>query len=107
MQTMSILAQTANDAFFNTGVGQLVSAVLVLVGTAFVLFSIIKAFQLFASGKTGDAAKKIIVALLVGAFCFRPTMVVGIIELFANVADSIFGSDGDVSDIVNDSGILN
>ena len=103
MQTMSILAQSVS--FFDSSIGGLVKALLMFAGTAFVLFSVIAAVKSFAGGKQSEGARKIVVALLVGAFCFRPEMILGIINLFASIADAIFGDGGDVERIVSDSGI--
>lgn len=84
-------------------VGNLIKAFLAFFGLIFVVFQLIGAFKAMASGKGGDAAKKIVVAIVIGAFCFRPQIVEGIINLFAAAIDSVISND--VTTIVEDEGI--
>jgi hypothetical protein len=89
-------AKKGTQAFWDSALGNTLSAVLAVVGIIIVIGAVLKVIQKVSAGQTAGAVKIVLGTIVIAAILFQPQLLETLITTVGNVVASAVSSLGDV-----------
>ncbi len=92
--------------FFDSDIGSVISAGLVILGFIVVIFTIVKVVMTALKGNSTGAIKNLAIGLFVASILFNPSFIGNFIDWTSNVWEAVFGTAESITDKDKTSEIL-